>query len=79
MSLDCPVLASRVAAIPEVCGDAPFYFDPADQGDFCRELLRAVGDDEARQRSIARGREIAAKYRWEKCGRETLTVYRECQ
>jgi glycosyltransferase involved in cell wall biosynthesis len=76
MSLDCPVLASRVSSIPEVCGDAPFYFDPADQGAFSRELLRAVEDEDARRQSIARGKEVAARYTWEKCGRETLAVYR---
>jgi glycosyltransferase involved in cell wall biosynthesis len=42
-------------------------------------LLRAINDEEARQRAIARDREVAATYRWEKCGEETLTLYRECQ
>jgi len=79
MSLDCPVLASQVSSIPEVCQDAPFYFDPADQNAFGRELLRAVSDEEARRRSIERGREVVAQYRWEKCGRETLALYRQCQ
>ena len=79
MSLDCPVLASRVSSIPEVCQDAPFYFDPADQNSFAGELLRAMNDEPARQGVIARGREVAARYSWEKCGRETLAVYRQCQ
>lgn len=79
MSLDCPVLASRVSSIPEVCQDAPFYFDPADQNAFGRELLRAVSDEEARRRSIERGREVVAQYSWEKCGRETLALYHQCQ
>ena len=79
MSLECPVLASQLTSIPEVCGDAPFYFDPADQGSFHRELLRAVSDDTARRESIARGREVVGRYSWEKCGRETLALYRACQ
>jgi len=79
MSLDCPVLASRVSSIPEVCDDAPFYFDPADQDAFRRELLRATSDEEARRRSIERGREVAARYTWERCGRQTLAVYRDCR
>ena len=79
MSLDCPVLTTRVSSIPEVCRDAPFYFDPADQNDFSRELLRAVSDKDARRRSVERGREVAKLYQWEKCGHETLAVYRECR
>jgi len=31
MAAGSPVLASRSSSIPEICGDAPFYFDPADQ------------------------------------------------
>lgn len=79
MSLDCPVLASRIPSITEVCGEVPFYFDPADQDSFSRELLRAAGDERARAQAIARGKEIAARYTWEKCGQQTLALYRECQ
>ena len=40
MSLGCPVLASRIPATMEVCHEAPFYFEPEEQGSFNRELLR---------------------------------------
>ncbi len=79
MSLGCPVLASRVSSIPEVCQDAPFYFDPKDQGSFNRELVRAINDQEGRKHVIERGREVATRYSWNKCGQETLALYRECQ
>ncbi len=79
MSLGCPVLASRVSSIPEVCQDAPFYFDPADQNSFQRALLQAIKDEPARQQVIARGREVGAQYNWQKCGGETLALYRQCQ
>ena len=79
MSVGCPVLTSQVSSIPEVCRDAPFYFDPADQNSFNGELLRAMNDESARQRVIARGREVAAQYDWQKCGEETLALYRQCR
>ncbi len=79
MSVGCPVLASRIPAVVEVCHDAPFYLDPEDQGSFPRELLRAVNDEDARQQSIKRGREVAAQYSWQRCGQETLDVYRQCR
>lgn len=79
MSVGCPVLASRIPAVNEVCGDAPFYFDPGDQGSFSRELLRAINDDQARRRVIDAGKKAASQYSWEKCGRETLALYRQCQ
>ncbi len=79
MSLGCPVLASRISAIREVCLDAPVYFDPAEQSSFNRELLRAINDETARQQSVRRGTEVANQYSWEKCGQQTLALYRQCQ
>jgi glycosyltransferase involved in cell wall biosynthesis len=79
MSVGCPVLASRIPSTLEVCQDAPMYFDLNDQESFRRELLRALNDTEARQMSIARGREVVAQYSWTKCGNETLAFYRDCQ
>lgn len=79
MSLGCPVLASRGGSIPEVCGDAPFYFDAADQGAFARELLRALNDEAARRQAVETGKVVVTRYSWNKCGEETLALYRECQ
>jgi glycosyltransferase involved in cell wall biosynthesis len=79
MSLGCPVLASRTSSIPEVCRDAPFYFDPHDP-DSCKQgLLHAINDEAARQQAVARGREVASQYSWERCGQQTLSLYRDCQ
>ena len=79
MSLDCPVVACRASSIPEICHDAPFYFNPDDDESLDHALLSAVNDEEARRQAIERGRKVAAEYTWEKCGQETLTLYRECQ
>ncbi len=79
MSLGCPVLASRGGSIPEVCGDAPFYFDAADQGSFARELLQALSDEPARGRAVRAGKVVVTRYSWDKCGEQTLALYRECQ
>jgi glycosyltransferase involved in cell wall biosynthesis len=69
----------RRRTVPEVCRDAPFYFDPEEDGSLQRAVLYAFNNDEARGQAIERGREVAADYTWEKCGRETLALYRECQ
>lgn len=79
MSAGCPVLASRASSIPEVCRDAPFYFDPANQDSFEHALVQAIQDEPERRRAVERGREVAAFYDWQKCGGETLALYRECQ
>lgn len=59
----CPVIASDIPAVREVCGDAPDYFDPHDDAalaDRMTELLR-VGST-ARRR--AKGRTRLAFYTW---------------
>ena len=78
MAAGCPVLASRTSSIPEVCLDAPFYFDPHDQDAFVCGLQNAIYDGDARRRSIERGSEVASQYTWRKCGDETLALYRQC-
>jgi len=78
MALGCPVAASNASAIPEVCRDAPFYFDPCDVGSIARALVEAVIDEPVRRHAITRGREVAALYSWEKCGSETLAAYQSC-
>jgi glycosyltransferase involved in cell wall biosynthesis len=79
MGAGCPVLASHTSSIPEVCQDAPFYFDPTDQDCFNRQLLVAICDEKARTAAIERGKKVAAKYNWNECGERTLALYHECQ
>ncbi len=79
MSLGCPVVACRISSVPEICKDAPFYFDPDDCESLEHVLASAVSNNEARKQAIARGRKVAAQYTWTKCVQETLKLYRECQ
>jgi glycosyltransferase involved in cell wall biosynthesis len=78
MSLDCPTLVCHTSSLPEVCRDAPFYFVSGDQASFAATLLEAVKDEEKRALAVVRGRDVAHAYSWEKCGQETLELYRAC-
>src|ERR1017187_787864 len=51
----------------------------ADQASFNSGLLQAVQDDDRRKQAVARGRQVAAEYNWQKCGEQTLDLYRQCQ
>src|SRR5207245_3370294 len=42
MASGCPVAVSRVASLPEVCGDAAGYFDPHSPEDIAAATLRAL-------------------------------------
>ena len=79
MAAGCPALVSNTSSLPEICRDAPFYFDPKDEGSLEQTLLTATNDEPARLRARERGIRVAAQYSWQKCGDQTLGLYRECQ
>jgi glycosyltransferase involved in cell wall biosynthesis len=77
MALGCPVLACHASSLPEICGDAPFYYQKDAPDSLVEALQRAVSDDSARAKAIERGTVIASRYSWESCAEKTLAVYRE--
>jgi len=63
-ALDCPVVASDRASIPEVAGEGALYFDPMRPEDAVarvRELLPAE-----RRRLISHGRRNIARFSWDR-------------
>jgi glycosyltransferase involved in cell wall biosynthesis len=77
MACGCPVACARTTALGEVAGEAALTFDPTDVPDVVC-ALRALLSSEALRRDLThRGLERAAKFSWERTGRETLRVYDE--
>ncbi|HEX5830191.1 MAG TPA: glycosyltransferase family 1 protein, partial [Gemmatimonadaceae bacterium] len=74
MAAGCPVVASRVGGLPEVCGDAAVLVDPYDPDDIARGIDDAIrGADRLRER----GRRRAERYSWDAVAEQTVAVYRE--
>jgi glycosyltransferase involved in cell wall biosynthesis len=71
MACGCPVAASNVASIPEVCGDAAVYFDPLDPESIADGIRRVL------DHPPAGGIERAARFTWEECARRHDDVYAE--
>jgi glycosyltransferase involved in cell wall biosynthesis len=66
MSLGCPVVAAKAAAIPEVCGDSALFFEPLDREGMIRLALTLRSDPQLRSRLIERGRVHAAGFQWQR-------------
>lgn len=77
MSAGCPVLVSRTSSLPEVCGDAAHYFDPAAEGSLPEELERLLSDVTLLQSTVDAGRAQAGRYTWEAAAAQTLAAYCE--
>lgn len=74
MAAGCPIVASRVASLPEVCGGAAIYFDPAHEDEMARQMRRIATDPGLRQELISVGRERVRAFDWGVCARETREV-----
>ncbi len=64
MTVGCPVIASRAAAIPEVCADAAWYFDPYDARELADLMMRLAGDAAEQERLRSAGLERARSFSW---------------
>lgn len=76
MACGCPVIASRAASMPEVCGDAAVYCDPCSAPDIADKILMLTRSDLLPRALSIKGRERARLFRWEKCVSHTAEVLR---
>jgi glycosyltransferase involved in cell wall biosynthesis len=71
MACACPVAVARAASLPEVCGDAAVYFDPASVEDIAR------GIDTVLRNPPPGGVDRAARFTWDECAHRHDAVYRD--
>jgi glycosyltransferase involved in cell wall biosynthesis len=76
MARGCPVLASDLPALREIAGDGAELL-PVDARDrWVDAVRRVVADDSFRGDLRARGREVAARYSWERTARALCDLFR---
>lgn len=64
MGCGCPVLASRAASMPQVCGDAALYVDPDSATELTAAMVRILEDDALAARLRRDGPLQAARFTW---------------
>ncbi len=77
MASGCPVVASRLGALPEVGGEAALYADPADAAEIAAAIARVLGDPALAADLRARGLKRAAAFGYEATARATCEVYEQ--
>lgn len=76
MASSTPVAASRVASIPEVCGDAVAYFDPMNPRQIAR-AMESLCDNRTARELVEKGRARVRLFTWDRVAAETAAVYRK--
>jgi len=74
-SAGCPVLLSNRSSLPEIAGDAAWYFNPEDEKSLVKVISRVLADVAERENLIARGYERGGGFSWGKVALETKAVY----
>lgn len=74
MTCGCPIVVSRAASLPEVCGDAAVYCDPNDPADIGRALDEVLENAALQSELRRRGQERAAQFTWTRSGTALLGV-----
>lgn len=72
-----PVACSNVAALPEIAGDAAFYFDPTKVEEMADVIGQLLCSEELRKSLVNHGKEQVAKFTWEETARKTLGIYKK--
>ena len=69
---NCPVLAARAGSLPEVCGDAALWFDPAQPATLAAALTQLLDDAALAETLRQRGAAQAQRYTWPNGARALL-------
>ena len=78
MASGVPVVASNVAAVPEVVGDSGLLFRPGDAAGLARVLRTLAEDPRKRMEFARRGRErVESLFTWDKVVARLVSIYRE--
>lgn len=77
MSCGCPVVTSRAASLPEICGDAAMYCDPADSKELAAALRRLANDSVVREAARRAGCDRTRAFSWRRSAARLLAVLDE--
>ena len=75
MACGCPVVTSRVSALPEVAGGAALLVDPTSVDEIADAIGTLWCDDSLRGTNIQRGLARAGEFTWKRAAQETAVVY----
>jgi len=77
MACGVPVVTTRAASLPEVCGDAALLVRPGDVEELASAMERVLCSPSLREELSGRGQLRVARFSWRETALKTAGVYRE--
>lgn len=75
MAAKCPVIASQVASLPEVCGNAVHWINPYDVQELATGISKILRSNEYKQLLITKGLEQIEKFCWKKTAKQYSELF----
>lgn len=78
MLCGCPVVVSNASSIPEICGDAAYYFSSKNPDEMLASIKYVLDNDFHRKSLIEKGRQRASQFSWDfsaRCLRSALADF----
>ena len=77
MACGCPVASSNAAAMKEILGDAPIYFNPSRPEEIAESVSSIMNDKALSRRLSRKSSNRAKKFSWKTTAKKTEKVYGE--
>lgn len=77
MTCGVPVICSNTSSLPEVVGDGGILLSPTDELGWIRHIKEVLTNRVLRRRLVQKGLKQSAKFSWERCAHETISVYED--
>ncbi len=75
MSSGCPVITSKVSALPEMCGNAVLFVNPLDVNSIEYAMSEIYNNEKTRQMFAGKGILRANEFSWQKTAQYTLQAF----
>ena len=75
MACNCPVVASNLSSIPEVCSDAALLVNPHDPAGIADAIFKILADALLRKSLVEKGRKRVEIFSWKRTAEETMKIY----
>jgi glycosyltransferase involved in cell wall biosynthesis len=77
MAHGAPVVSSNATCLPEIYGEAAYYFDPLDTEAMIKAIKAVLTRSDTRARLIEAGYKQVKKYSWKRMAEQTLEIYKQ--